>query len=197
MRTAAASSACTSSSASARPSPSEAMKSCACSGAETSGNDIDVLAAAHDRKRFELEPPVRRAFAGRDVVFVAVPRTDEMRLGRGEALAMPSAVGAEHVLDLVHDDALARGTALVNAQVLVGVVAALPVEHADLHPVVGDDAPVAVGELGGLGDEHVRHGSSVVCGVTANLAQKPRKHHPDLCAAGMAARSQKHPKSDL
>src|SRR5205807_1679087 len=103
MRTAAASSACTSASASARPSPREAMKSCARGGVATSGNDIDVLAAPYDRKRFELEPPVRRAFAGGDVVFVAVPGTDEVRLGRREALAVPGAVGAEHVLDLVHD----------------------------------------------------------------------------------------------
>src|ERR1051326_1356034 len=115
MRTAAASRACTSSSARVRPSPSEAMKSCARAGVAASGNDIDVLAAPHDRKRFELEPPVGRAFAGRDVVFVTMPGADEVRFGRGETLAVPGAIGAEHVLDLVHDDALARGAALVDA----------------------------------------------------------------------------------
>src|ERR1043166_2643576 len=167
MRTAAASSACTSSSARARPSPSEAMKSCARGDAATSGNDIDVLAAAHDRKRFELESPVRRAFAGGDVVFVTMPRADEVRFGRREALAVPGAIGTEHVFDLVHDDALARRAALVDAQILVGVEAALPIEHADLDPVVGNDAPVALGELGGFGDEHVRHGSSVARGIMA------------------------------
>src|ERR1700732_61363 len=153
MRTAAANSACMSASDSARPSPSEAMRSRARCGVETSGNDIDVLAAPHHRKRLELQPPVRRAFAGHDVVFVAVPGADEMRLGLGEPLPVPGAVGPQHVLDLVHDDALARRAALMDAQVLVGVEAALPVEHADLDPVVGDDAPVAVGGLGGLGAE--------------------------------------------
>src|ERR1043166_5131949 len=173
MRTAAANSACTSASERSRPSPREAMKSCARGGA-TSGNDIDVLAAPHDLERLELETPVRRAFAGRDVVFVAVPRADEMRLGLGEALAVPGAVGSEHVLDLMHDHALARRSALVDAQVLVGVEAALPVEHADLDPIMGDDAPVAVGELGGLGDEHVRHGSSVCRAMSRQLSTKKR-----------------------
>src|SRR5262249_61747380 len=121
MRAAAARSACTSSSGSARPSPSEAMKSCARGGVATSGNDIDVLAAAHDRKRFELEAAVRRAFAGHDIVLIAVPGAHEMRLGRGKPLAVPGAVRAEHVLDLVPDDGLARGAGLVDGLVVVCV----------------------------------------------------------------------------
>src|SRR5262249_28790078 len=98
MRTDAANSACTSVSESAPPSPSAAMRSCA-GGVRTSGNDINVLAAPHYREGFELEPPVRRAFAGCDVVFVAVPRADEMRLGLREAVTVPGAVGRQHVLD--------------------------------------------------------------------------------------------------
>src|ERR1700751_3591465 len=108
MRTAAASSACTSVSSSVAVSPSEAIRSRACVMVAASGDDIDVLAAADDVKRLELEPPVGRAFAGRDVVFVAMPRANEMRLGVRKFVPVPGAVGAEHVLDLVHDDALAR-----------------------------------------------------------------------------------------
>src|SRR5262245_52300106 len=110
----------------------------------TSGDDIDVLAAAQHLIGFQPQPPVGRALAGLDVVLVTVPRADEMRLAVGEAVAVPGAVRPEHILDLVHDDALAGWPALMNAQVLVGVEAALPVEDADLCPVVGDDAALAV-----------------------------------------------------
>src|ERR1700751_2409219 len=105
MRTAAASSACTSVSSSVAVSPSEAIRSRARVMVAASGDDIDVLAAAYHVKRLELEPPVGRAFAGRDVVFVAVPRAHEVRFGVGESVPVPGAVGAEHVLDFVHDDA--------------------------------------------------------------------------------------------
>src|ERR1700731_1699237 len=123
MRTTAASSACTSVSSSPLPSPTEAIRSRARVMVAASGDHIDVLAAAHHIDRLELEPPVGRAFARRYVVFVAVPRAHEVCLGVGEFVPMPGAVGAEHVLDLVHDDALARGAALMDAEILVGVVA--------------------------------------------------------------------------
>src|SRR6516162_5364534 len=132
MRTAAASSACTSPSSIAPASPSDTIRSRARVIVTASGDDIDVLAPAHHVERLELEMPVGHAFAGRDVVFVAVPRAHEVCLGVGEFVPMPGTVGAEHVLDLVHDDALARGAALMDAEILVGVILALPVEHADL-----------------------------------------------------------------
>ena len=45
---------------------------------------------------------------------------------------MPGAVRRQHVLDLVHDHALAGRSALVGAEILIGVEPALPVKHADL-----------------------------------------------------------------
>jgi hypothetical protein len=72
-------------------------------------------------------------------------------------LAEPAAIGTEHILDLVHHDALARRPALMHAQVLVGVELALPMEHADLAPAVGDNPALAVGKLGSFGNENVRH----------------------------------------
>src|SRR6266852_2317637 len=131
MRTAAASSACTSASSSARPS-SPAMTSCG----RGLVDDIDVLAAAEHLKGLEAQPPVRRALAGLEVVLVAVPRADEVHLVGREPVPVPGAVGRQHVLDLVHDDALAGRPALMNAQVLVGVEPPLPVEHADLDAVM-------------------------------------------------------------
>ena len=80
-----------------------------------------------------------------------------MRLVGGEFLAEPGLVGRQHVLDLVHDDAFAAGAALMEAEILIGVELALPVEHADLAAVVKHDAAVAFGEVVDLFDEHFRH----------------------------------------
>src|SRR5262249_22205500 len=87
----------------------------------------------------------------------AVPGAHEMRLFRGEPLAEPGLVGREHILDLVHDHAFAARPALVQAEVLIGVELALPVEDADLAAVVKHDAAVAFGKVLYLLDEHFRH----------------------------------------
>jgi hypothetical protein len=86
-----------------------------------------------------------------------VPRADEVDLGVGECLADHGLVGSKHVLDLVHDQALAGRAALVQAQVRIGVTRAMPVQHADVVGAVPDDAPLAVGELRNLGDEDFSH----------------------------------------
>jgi hypothetical protein len=88
-----------------------------------------------------------------------VPGADEIHLGVGELLGDPGLVRADHVLDLVHDEALAGRPALVQAHVGIGVELALPVEHADVVRAVADDAPVTVGEFGRFGDEDFGHDS--------------------------------------
>src|SRR4051794_18736338 len=133
-----------------------------------SGADIDVFPAPHDVERLEPQPPVRRALAGFQIVLVAMPGADEMNFV-GKLLAMPGAVGAKHILDLVHDDAIARRAALVHAEILVGVEFSLPAEHADLEPVMLDDAAIAVGQLGGFGDEDFPHLRASLLATAASM----------------------------
>src|SRR5215813_5441221 len=123
----------------------------------SAGDDVEIGAAAHDLIRSEPQRAVACTFAGLDVVLVAMPGADEVCFVGGELLAEPGLVGAEHVLDLVHDHALAAGAALVEAEILISVELALPVEHSDLAAVVKHDAAVAFGEVLDLLDEHFRH----------------------------------------
>src|SRR5207302_7679575 len=75
-------------------------------------------------------------------------------------LAEPGLVGRQHVLDLMHDDAFAGRAALVQAEILVGVETALPMEHPDFETVVKNDAAVAFGEIRNFRDEYFRHPAS-------------------------------------
>jgi hypothetical protein len=83
-----------------------------------------------------------------------------MRLVGGEFLPEPGFVERQHVLDLVHDNTLAAGTALVQAEILIGVEISLPVEHTDLKTAMEYDAALALGEIVNSGNEHVRHSLS-------------------------------------
>ena len=103
------------------------------------------FAAADDIVFLQAQPPVGGAFAGLDVVFVAVPRADEVHPLLGELLPDPGLVRADHVLNLVHDQPLAGRTALVQAHVGVGVELAAPVEHADVVRAAFDDFSLALG----------------------------------------------------
>ena len=92
-------------------------------------------------RSFCLRSPI--AFAGLQVVFVAVPRADEVHLV-AELLALVGAVRVDDVDHVVDHQAFAGRTALVQADVAVGVEGAVLVEHADLALARGDDAAVAV-----------------------------------------------------
>src|SRR5262245_17495371 len=130
---------------------------CSSMARSSAGDDVEIGAATHDLIRFQPQRAIAGAFAGLDVVFVAVPGADEVRLVGGELLAEPDLMGAEHVLDLGHDYALAAGAALVQTEILISVELALPVEHADLAAVVKYDAAVAFGKVLDLLDKHFRH----------------------------------------
>src|ERR1043165_7596206 len=96
-----------------------------------SRDDVDVLAALHHLVLAQLELAVAAEFAGLHVVFVAVPRADEMQVV-AEGLPLVGAVGRDDVDHLIDQQAFAGRTALVDAQVAVGVEAAAREEHADL-----------------------------------------------------------------
>src|SRR5262245_19347313 len=70
-------------------------------------DDIDVVSPLHDLVAAQLELAVGDAFAGLDVVLVAVPRADEVRLGVGEVEALRGLVGQDPLFDLGDDQALA------------------------------------------------------------------------------------------
>src|SRR5471030_497031 len=120
------------------------------------GYNEDIFAAFDDFEFAQLEFAVADAFAGLDVVFVAVPRADEVHLV-AVGLALIGAVGGKYVDHVVDHHAFAGRPALVQASVAVGVVRAAVVEHADFAAPRVDDAAVAVGEFGGLGNEPFGH----------------------------------------
>src|ERR1700730_12190686 len=128
-------------------------------GASPSGDDENVVAAPDHLEPLQSQPPVADAFAGFELVLVAVPGTDEMPLV-GERLPLIAAVRRDHVDHPVDHQALAGRPAGMDAVVAVGEIVAVLVEHADLRLPGDDDAPVAVPHFRRLGDEAFRHGLS-------------------------------------
>src|SRR5499426_3513866 len=122
-------------------------------------DDEDIVAAPDDVELFQPQPPVADAFAGLQLVFITVPRADEMDLVR-ERLALIGAVRRDHVDHAVDHEPLAGRPAGMDAGVAVGEVGAVLVEHADFRVSGNDDAPIAVVHLGRLGKEAFRHGRS-------------------------------------
>src|SRR5262245_9639737 len=122
-------------------------------------DDEDIVAAPDDVELFQPQPSVADAFAGLQLVFITVPRADEMNLVR-ERLALISAVRRDHVDHAVDHEPLTGRPAGMDASVAVGEVGAVLVEHADFRVSSNDDATIAVLHLGRLGNEAFRHGGS-------------------------------------
>src|SRR5262245_30938694 len=120
-------------------------------------DDEDIVAAPDDVELFQPQPPVADAFAGLQLVFITVPRADEMDLVR-ERLALIGAVRRDHVDHAVDHEPLAGRPAGMEAGVAVGEVGAVLVEHADFRVSSDNDATIAVLHLGRLGHEAFRHG---------------------------------------
>src|SRR5215203_4994527 len=76
---------------------------------------------------------------------------------------MPGAVRRQHILDLVHDHALAGRSALVGAEVAIGVEPALPVKHPDLDIPMRNDTALTVRQFRQLRHEHFRHPNLPAC----------------------------------
>src|SRR5262245_56740856 len=103
-------------------------------------DDINVLPAPHDVEALELQASIRGAFAGGEIIFVAMPGADEMNFFGCKFLTEPGAVGADDVFHLVDHEAFTSRSALVHAKVLIGVELALPMEDADFAALVDRDA---------------------------------------------------------
>ena len=105
---------------------------------------------------FSFSLAVAHALAGLEIVFVAVPRADEMHLV-GERLALVGAILGDQIDDLVDQDSFAGRTAGMDAVIAVGVIGAAVVKNADLVLAGGHDAPVALGQFRCLGDKPFCH----------------------------------------
>src|SRR5262245_21117658 len=111
------------------------------------GDDIHVVSLLHDLVLAQLEAAVADELAGLQVVLVAVPRADEVHLAVGEVEPARGLVGHDALLHLGDDQAFAGRTALMQADIAVGVELALVLEHADLAVAHEDDAAIAVLDL--------------------------------------------------
>src|SRR5262249_16468216 len=143
-------------------------------------DDIYVVSTLHDLVAAQLELAVGDALAGLDVILVAVPRADEVRLGVGEVEALRGLVGHDPLFDLGDDQALAGRAALVQAVIAVGVELAAVPEHADLGTADEHDAAVAVLELGCLANELLGHECSYLPRNGLLRAVPVERRCPDL-----------------
>src|SRR6266849_203471 len=125
-------------------------------GVSPSGHDENIFASPHHVVFAQLELAVADAFAGLELVFVAMPRTDEMHL-IAERLAVISAVGGDEIDHPVDEQSFAGRPARMQAVVAVGIECVVLEEHPDLVWPGGDDPAVAVRQLVGLGDKPFGH----------------------------------------
>src|ERR1019366_9441783 len=121
------------------------------------GDDINSVLLLDHLVLPQLELAVGHAFAGLHVVFIAVPGTDEMHLGVREVEPARGLVRHDPLFDLGDGQALAGRSALMQAEIAVGVELPLVPEHTDLVVADKNDAAVAVLELRKLTDELLGH----------------------------------------
>src|SRR5260370_6555218 len=105
-------------------------------------HDENIVAAPHHVVFAQLELAVADTFAGRKLVFVAMPRTHEMHL-IAERLAVIGAVGGDEIDYPVDEQPFARRPARMPALVAVGIEGAVLAEHADPCAPARDAPPVA------------------------------------------------------
>src|SRR5262249_44545605 len=94
---------------------SESLKPSFAGAAISACDDIDVLPTPHDFQVFLLQLAIGNAFTCLEIIFVAMPWADEVNFVVGKSLPHPAAIGTNNVFNLVHDDALAGRSALVDA----------------------------------------------------------------------------------
>src|SRR5262245_13744448 len=122
--------------------------------------DIDVIPFVHDLVAAQLHLAVGDAFPSLHVVFHAVPGADEVHLGFGEIEAARGLVGHDAFFDLGDSEALAGRSPLVQAEVRIGVVFTLLLEHADLVLAHEHDPAIAVFHLRRLCHELLGHAAN-------------------------------------
>jgi hypothetical protein len=140
----------------------------AASKAAKSGSDDDINLSVLDLylERPQTDILVSGVAPVTDIVFVPVPRTDDMDVGFREFQAVSRLFGLMNdFFDTIDDFALARRSALVNAIVLIGIEFPIDMKHTDLEGSLRDDFAITVPEFLGLSDVQIRHlcSSSLTC----------------------------------
>src|SRR4051812_2555135 len=120
-------------------------------------DDIDLVSLLHHLVAPQLELAVGDAFAGLDVVFVAVPRAYEMRFGVGEIKTPGGLVRHDAFFHRGDDHAFAGRSALMQAIIAVGVELAAVLEDADLGIAHEHDPAVAILEFRGFTNKLFGH----------------------------------------
>src|SRR5882762_10648825 len=115
----------------------------------------------------QLELAVGDAFAGLDVILIAVPGAHEVEFGLGEIQALRGLVGHDALFDFGDGEPLAGRSALVQAVVAIGIESAVFPEHADLMVAEEHDTAVAILELGNLTDKFFSHSKSFLLPASA------------------------------
>src|ERR1700691_3948763 len=108
------------------------------------GEDINVVSLADDLILFQFQPAIARAFPGFDIVFHAMPGTDEVHFALGEIESHRGLVRTQALFDFGDGQALASGAALVETEIRVGEKLALMEEYADLVVADKNDAALSV-----------------------------------------------------
>src|SRR5215471_6953501 len=102
--------------------------------------DENIFAALHHFVFAQPEPAVAHAFAGLELVLIAMPRAYEMHLV-AERLPLIRAVGRNEIDHAVDQQTFASRPARMEAIIAVGVKRAILEEHPDLVAAGGDDPP--------------------------------------------------------
>src|SRR5215470_1048909 len=103
------------------------------------------------------ESAIGDAFAGLDVVLIAVPGAHEVEFGIGEIQALRGPIGHDALFDFGDGEPLAGRSALVQAVVAVCIKSAVFPKHTDLMVAEEHDTAVAILELGNLTNEFFSH----------------------------------------
>src|SRR6267378_136705 len=115
----------------------------------------------------QLELAVGDAFAGLDVILIAVPGAHEVAFGLREVKPLRGLVAHDAFFHFGDGQPLAGRSALVQAVVAVSIKSAVFPEHTDLMVAEEHDAAVAVLELGNLADKFFSHSKSFLLPASA------------------------------
>src|SRR6266852_7920045 len=105
----------------------------------------------------QLELAIGDAFAGLDVVLIAVPGAYEVEFGIREIQALRGLVGHDAFFHFGDGQPLTGRSALVQAVVAVSIKGTVFAEHTDLMVADEHDTTVAILELGNLADKSFSH----------------------------------------
>jgi hypothetical protein len=118
----------------------------------SSDDNIDAVTFRND---IELAQPLTWScdtLPGRNIVFHAMPRADEVNVAFGKTKPERRLIGLESFNDAAHHYALTRRTTLMDAIVIVGVKRAKAMKHTNFEFALPDGAMIDLGKVRDLPD---------------------------------------------